>query len=227
MFRCDEKRVNWYLNKGLADTIHNNPLSIKLKFTPKGLGNHNKNFGLSDMINRCVNCGTNEYLTRHHVVPLCYRRHFPISIKSHNFHDVLSLCVGCHESYEKKADELKLSLSKQYNAPIGGEIESTNEFKFIKIAKTLIGNSKYIPSSRIKSLKKELKNYYKIKRLTESRLLKISKIKIKTIIKRTHGQIVCEKIDNLQDFIELWRQHFINNNNCKFLPHNWSVKNKI
>ena len=66
MFRCDQKKANWYLNRDLADPINNDPLVIKLKFEPKGLGNHAKPFGLTEMVNKCVNCGSEEFLTKHH-----------------------------------------------------------------------------------------------------------------------------------------------------------------
>ena len=57
MFRCNTKKVNWYLNRGLASIVSDDPLTIKLNFTPNGLGNHNKGYGLSKMHNKCVNCG--------------------------------------------------------------------------------------------------------------------------------------------------------------------------
>ena len=36
-------------------------------------------------------------LTRHHVVPHCYRRNFPQELKAYCSHDVLPLCHSCHE----------------------------------------------------------------------------------------------------------------------------------
>ena len=93
MFRCDEKKANWYIKRNLAEIISNDPLIVKLKFQPKGLGNHNKKYGLSVIENICVVCGSDEFLTRHHVVPTCYRKFFPLEKKSHNFHDVLSLLL--------------------------------------------------------------------------------------------------------------------------------------
>jgi hypothetical protein len=228
MFRCDEKKVNWYLKRNLGEVLSDNPITIKLKFNPKGLGNHNKVFGLSEMGNKCVSCGTEEYLTRHHVVPHCYRKHFPVELKSHNFHDVLSLCVNCHESYERKADELKRSLCETYSAPINGEAESNRELlKFIKFANTLlIENNSKIPKKRIDMIKDELKKYLGVKRLTKKMLLDLSKTK-QTIIKKTHGQIVINKVNDIQKFVEMWREHFITNIDCKHLPKNWNVKNKI
>lgn len=227
MFRCDEKRANWYLSRNLADVTILSPLTIRLKFQPKGLGNHNKEFGLVEMVNRCVNCGSEEYLTRHHVVPYCYRRYFPLSLKSHNFHDVLSMCVECHEKYERKADELKNNLSKIYQSPINGELQSCKELvKYVKIAKTLSLNYNQIPKSRLINLKKEIKQYFKISKLTKEKIDEISNIKL-FVVKKTHGEIVINKIDNLQDFVEMWRKHFVDNNECKYLPNTWSVKTKI
>lgn len=227
MFRCDEKKANWYLNRNLGEIVSNSPLTVKLNFEPRGLGNHNKGFGLSEMGNKCVSCGSEEYLTRHHVVPYCYRRYFPLEVKSHNFHDVLSLCVDCHESYERKADELKFNLANVHNAPINGELETKKDLvKYVKIAKTLIGDTSTIPNKRIRLLRKEIKDYFGIKRLTTSRLQKISEEK-STVLRKTHGEIVVSKIDNLQDFVQLWRKHFVNNNECKFLPQNWNINHEI
>ena len=227
MFRCDEKKANWYLNRNLGEIVSTSPLTVKLNFEPKGLGNHNKGFGLSEMGNKCVSCGTEEYLTRHHVVPYCYRRYFPVELKSHNFHDVLSLCVDCHEGYERKADQLKEELAKLHNAPINGEVETRSDLvKYVKIARTLIGDVSDIPNKRIKSLRQEIKIYFGIKRLTKSRLQKISETK-STILRKTHGEIVVSKIDNLQEFVELWRKHFVKNNECNHLPQNWNINHEI
>jgi hypothetical protein len=226
MFRCDDKKANWYLKRDLGEIVNPSPLTVKLKFEPRGLGNHNKPFGLSEMGNKCVVCGSEEFLTRHHVVPICYRRYFPVEIKSHNFHDVLSMCIECHEGYERKADELKESLASEYNAPLNGEVEVNRDLiKFSKIALTLLGEFDKIPKSRILNMKTELKEYFGIKRLSAKRLEIISKAKY-TVIKKTHGEMVIGKIDNIQKFTEMWRNHFIENNECLYLPKNWDIKNK-
>lgn len=36
-------------------------------------------------------------LCRYRVVPSCYRRAMPVHLKSHRSHDVVLLCVTCHE----------------------------------------------------------------------------------------------------------------------------------
>lgn len=227
MFRCDEKKANWYLKRKLGTVINNEPLIVRLNFKPKGLGNHNKDWGLSEMPNKCVVCGNNQFLTKHHVVPSLYKKYFPLQIKSHNFHDVLSVCVSCHEEYESYADELKLELSSKYNAPINGEVKKNKLFRYSKMASTLLRDDIKIPNKRIIEMKNNIKSFFGIKRLTKSRLLKISDNKKPIIVIRKHGEIVVDNINDIQSFVELWREHFIKNMNPKFLPKNWSVKNNI
>ena len=227
MFRCDDRKANWYLKRDLGIAISDNPLVVKLKFEPKGLGNHNRDFGLSDMPNICVVCGVDSHLTRHHVVPYCYRRYFPLEVKSHNHHDVLSVCVDCHEKYERLADILKEEMSVNYNAPINGEIEDHKDvIKYSKLSSTLLGDITNIPKSRVKEIRDKIKDFFGIKRLTRQRLQKMTEIK-STVIRKTHGRTVVEKVNDLQEFIELWRRHFVDNMNPKYLRNNWEIDNKI
>lgn len=226
MFRCGEKKINWYLKRNLAEQIDDT--TIRLNFIPKGLGNSNKHFGLSQMKNHCVVCNTKSYLTRHHVVPFCYRKYFPLELKSHNFHDVLLMCVSCHDSYERKADELKKHLSEIYQAPINGEMENKGDLvKYAKIATTLLHKDlSNIPTKRISELKKSIKNHFGLKRLSKKRLEDLCNTK-STVIKKTHGEIVISKIEDVQSFVELWRNHFVVNTSAQYLPENWNIKNKI
>jgi hypothetical protein len=227
MFRCDIKKANWYLSRNLADMIDSDPFNIKLKFEPKGLGNHNKNYGLTEMDNKCVVCGTNEFLTRHHVVPICYRRYFPVHVKSHNFHDVLSLCVGCHENYETFAFEYKLKLADEYDVPINGELCVNKDLLKIKRLVSCLDEETYpnIPNWRIKEMKNEIKSHFSWKKLTKKRIKNIVNTNI-SISSRTHGEIVISKVSDIYTFIRDWRKHFIENMDCKYLPKNWSIDNE-
>jgi hypothetical protein len=230
MFRCDEKKANWYLSRYLAEITQKEPLTIKLKFQPKGLGNSDKPFGLSIMENKCVNCGSEDYLTRHHVVPICYRKHFPLHLKSHNFHDVLSMCIDCHESYERHADQLKDYLAKKYQAPTNGIITNTTDE--VKIRK-IISNCNLllsdwldkVPQSRIDEVNLEIKDFLG-RDFTQDDILEICKLKPSNL-EKTHGQVVVESVNDLQSFIEMWRKHFVENNECKYLPDDWDIKNQI
>ena len=179
------------------------------------------------MDNKCVVCGTTDFLTRHHVVPICYRRFFPVSIKSHNFHDVLSVCVHCHENYEKWAFEYKLKLADEYESPINGELHDNKEFLKVKrLASCLIdGAYPNIPKWRIKEMKIEVKTYFGWKRISKKRIQDIIDLKVK-IYNRTHGEIVISKVSDIGTFIKSWRRHFIETMDCKYLPKNWSVDNE-
>jgi len=224
MFRCDEKKAMWYVKRNLGDIINNDPKIVKLTFTPNGLGNHQRSYGLTEMLNICVVCGTNEFLTRHHVVPHCYRKYFPLEIKSHNFHDVLSVCVHCHDKYERKADNYKIQLSLIYQSPINGEIVDNKDIiKARKLANSLINFESVMPENRKVEIKNQIKDILGIKKLHKSRLQKLLNIEVK-YSNKTHGEIVVSKIDDIKGFMTSWRKHFIENNDCKFLPKDWSVE---
>lgn len=226
MFRCDQKKAYWYINRNLGDIIQKEPLIVRLNFEPKGLGNHQKEFGLSEMLNKCVSCGGENFLTKHHIVPYCYRRYFPLEIKSHNFHDVMPLCTNCHDTYERKADELKSKLSIEYNAPLNGVNDKRNYTKFSKIAKTLLSDDVYkIPNKRVKEIKSNVKDFFGIKRLSKKRLYSIASMR-STQPNKTHGLIVIENIKDIDSFIIMWRKHFIEEMNCLHLPKNWSTETK-
>lgn len=227
MFRCDDKRANWYISRNLANVISHTPYEIKLNFQPKGLGNHNKNYGLTKIENKCVVCGTDEFLTRHHVVPYCYRRYFPVENKSHQFHDVLSLCVDCHENYEYSAFEFKKELAERYSAPINGELFNNKDMlKMRKIAVCLTSDwLKFIPKERVDEMKSTIRTFFSWKRITNKRLNNLIEKELK-VLNKTHGEIVISKLNDLKPFVKEWRLHFLNNNECKYLPENWSVENE-
>lgn len=224
MFRCGEKKAMWYVKRNLGEIIQDDPKIVQLKFQPNGLGNHQKKYGLTEMLNKCVVCGTDEYLTRHHVVPHCYRKFFPESIKSHNFHDVLSLCIECHENYERKATDFKMELAEIYKSPINGDLlDNIDLIKIRKLASCLINNSHQMPKYRITEVKNEIKSYLGLKKLHIKRLENIMNLEFK-IINRTHGELVVDKIEDIEEFMKSWRKHFIENNECKFLPKDWSIE---
>jgi hypothetical protein len=223
MFRCDEKKAMWYVNRSLGNIISSDPKVVKLNFKPNGLGNHHKNYGLTEMLNICVVCGTDEFLTRHHVVPHCYRKYFPLEIKSHNFHDVLSVCVDCHDKYERKADDYKSQLSIIYQAPINGELIDNKEIiRARKLANSLINFEKVMPHTRKIEIKNQIKEILGVKKLHKSRLDKLLNLEVK-YSNKTHGEIVVSKLDDIKSFMVSWRNHFIENNDCKFLPKDWPV----
>lgn len=122
---CDQKKAQWYIEKGLADQISDNPFTIKLRFEPNGRGApkpfaeiYDDNFYVADRENRCVICGLDRDYSRFHVVPSLYRTNFPDELKSHRSHDVVLLCFNCHERASREQELFKKQLSEKYNVPL-------------------------------------------------------------------------------------------------------------
>ena len=45
-----------------------------------------------------------------------------------------------------------------------------------------------------------------------------------------HGKVLIEKLggdDSIPEFIKLWRKHFLETMNPKYLPNNWSINHSI
>jgi hypothetical protein len=117
MFRCSKSRVDWYMKRGLAEKLLGQENSYKLTFVAAGPGNRHDPYLIDDKENICVVCGAGTYLTRHHVVPYRYRKHFDLKYKEHNHYDVLVLCSDCHERYELHAWSLTSKLINSLTRP--------------------------------------------------------------------------------------------------------------
>jgi cation-transporting P-type ATPase D len=76
--RCGPKKVNWYLSRGLAKVVSENPLTIQLNFSPGGAGENGDEYQLAEKSNHCVVCGRDDYNTKHHIVEYEYRQHMPV-----------------------------------------------------------------------------------------------------------------------------------------------------
>lgn len=78
--RCGPKKVNWYLSRGLATIISEDPLTIQLNFEPGGKGEDGDAYQLAEKDNNCVVCGRDDYNTKHHIVEYEYRQHMPVRL---------------------------------------------------------------------------------------------------------------------------------------------------
>lgn len=142
----DRKRLLWYLKKGLAEEVEPGaePLTVRLTFSHRDddqqAGAHE--FYSAARSNHCVGCGAGKHYLRYRVVPSCYRRALPEKFKSHRSHDVVLLCVSCHEIAQKAMEQLKRQISEETGVPLfphlmqnpvengeekGGENQSTTE----------------------------------------------------------------------------------------------------
>jgi len=224
MFRCDKKKFDWYLKKGLAIQIDQEV--IRLLFEPKGLGWAGEQFYLQNRENKCCCCGADNMLSKHHVIPYCYRKHMPNEIKDNNYFDVLPLCTQCHSKYEKIAMEKRLELSNRFNVPLEG-INNDLSSPCAKIARTLYRYKDSIPEKRRKEMREIVAKHMGKESISDEELENLGKIYYKKSEQNekyiSNGKAIVEKIDSFQDFFEEWRSHFVSTMNPKYIPPYWEI----
>jgi hypothetical protein len=232
LFLCLPKKAHWYLDRDLAKIVTEEPMVIQLTFEPKGRGQNGDAYALGEKLNKCAVCGTEEDLTRHHIVPYTYRKHFPEIIKSHNSHDIVPICVSHHSEYEEDyAIELKYIFAKQYDAPLESETKLTTDLTIVvKYAKLLTWHLDKLPYHRKKHMIKVIRDYHGPINKIQQVLSIYAFVDLNKSKTDSHGQIVVEHLitnDTLQWFVETWREHFINSMDPKFMPEHWDIHRAI
>lgn len=235
MFRCDKKKKDWYFKRGLIEIDKTDPFIFKLLFKPKGLGHHGDPFFLQERKNQCVVCGETESLTRHHVVPHCYRRFYPQAYNRFGSYDVMMLCTYDHKSYEHHSFQFKLKIADKYDAPIHGVPKNCNDSpepkkidpKISGYALALLKHSDKIPLERKEILKKTIKEYTDVEGISNDLNYLIAHRRIKKIEIITHSEIVMSKIGDINLFNIEWRKHFNEIMQPEFLPEYWNIERKF
>lgn len=212
-----QHKCEWYIEKGLGVLVAEK--TVQINFQPKASGNRNAPATYQEAREiRCVVCGKDSELTRHHVVPYRYRKYLPASLNSHNSFDVVLLCHEHHEEYEVHSQAFDNSLCQD----IPGLIETTESKKEHVMAfealNVLRNHIQYRTPEQIQEYLQTLSDWFKCS-ITLDMLsqLKIEKpIKGKTI----HWEKVLEKYQP-ENFIIMWRQHFLTTMKPKFISDNW------
>ncbi|XP_052178209.1 protein RRP6-like 3 isoform X2 [Diospyros lotus] len=116
---CDRRKLEWYLRRDLAKLLDENPPAIMLLFEPKGRPeDEDNNFYIQSKKNICVGCGEGNHYLRYRIIPSCYRVHFPEHMKSHRSHDIVLLCVDCHEIAHAAAEKYKRQVAAELGIPL-------------------------------------------------------------------------------------------------------------
>lgn len=225
IFRCNTKKMRWYLNRGLAEEISSDPPAIRLLFKPKGNGHAGDRFFLQARKNECVVCGTDKDLTRHHVLPHSYRRWFPKSLDCYGPYDVFALCIDHHEQYEESADTLKEKLVAEFNAPLHGIGGSACPVirKGASAAHALLKYGSKIPEHKVAELEGVVKKTFGGE-LSSDALKKL--VDSSRSAYKTHGRLVVEELNGFEGigkFVIRWRKHFLETMEPKYLPKWWKV----
>lgn len=99
--------------------MDDNPPAIMLLFEPKGRPEDEDNdFYVQSKKNMCVSCGESNHYLRYRIIPSCYRMHFPEHLKSHRSHDIVLLCVDCHEVAHAAAEKYKRQVAAEFGIPL-------------------------------------------------------------------------------------------------------------
>ena len=220
---CDGKKIRWYLKKGLAKQVDEK--TIQLLFEPKGIGNlHLSDVYKNNMSNKCVICGTDKNLTKHHIVPYQYRKHFPDVLKSHNHFDILPVCIEHHEEYEREADLFNAKLAKE-----AGIVTKNNQKlpevvkaeKLNAIIMTLESKWDDIPPQRRDVLLREIGDHFGVVDIDKTSISSFRQEIAKETPSVSPASVIVSHQKDLREFIVRWRKHFVDNMKPQFMPEGW------
>ncbi|XP_053406600.1 exonuclease 3'-5' domain-containing protein 2-like [Mercenaria mercenaria] len=163
--------------------------------------------------------------------------YFPAILKDHSSHDILLLCISCHLKCADYEAALRQQLSIECDAPLDSGKDSKRQWdqdlaKVVSAAKALLKSREKIPESRVKELEEIVKRFYGVlslpKELLENTLTMDVKINNAKFV--PHGQKVVQyymaKEGGLLEFEKMWRQHFVDIMQPKYLPTLWSVEHR-
>ncbi|XP_045760722.1 exonuclease 3'-5' domain-containing protein 2 [Maniola jurtina] len=235
---CDNNKAMWYVTKELADVVSEDPLKVRLRFEPAGrsVGDVGRYYQLTKE-NKCVVCGAKDSYIRKNVVPREYRKYFPEIMKEHSSHDVVLLCVACHQLSNMLDRALRERLAEQCAAPLGSHgnskiIEDPDCKKIRSAARALLYQSRkhVLPEARRKELEGVILQHYLLHdEITEELLKEAAQIEVvfENEDYESHGYKVTEyykKNEGLLRLEELWREYFLKTMHPRHMPELWSLK---
>jgi hypothetical protein len=256
MFTCGEKKANWYLDRDLAVMVGFNEIKFTFDPRGNGFED-NEIFGRNMREPICVVSGLDTGLQRHHIVPYCYRTYFPVRYKSKNHHDVVLINHKHHSDYEVEATKFKDEIAKIYGVKTIGElnIEYTGVLREIGKKNGILLNmlhsifrsygkaSPEITIDKLKFVSVETGipfetmityNYVQLYKLylliKEVHTHETDEFKAANRMHYDHGYHVAQKLDTeekIEEFVKLWRNHFINTMNPEYMPDGWSIDFRI
>jgi len=234
---CDTKKAEWYVKKGIGELISKDPLIVRLKFEPSGRPEGKAGeYYLSVKPNICVVCGSEDSYLRKNVVPHEYRRYFPAVMKDHQSHDVLLMCVHCHQLSNRFDAELRVKLADECGAPIGTEndVKLRDNFALRSVqsaGRALKTARDRIPVHRRQELEAIIKDHYQVDVVDDLVVEKASNCDFheKNSDYVPHSRAVVQhhlKEGGLLELEVRWRKHFLATMQPKHLPELWSVNHQ-
>jgi len=240
--KCDLKKVQWYLDRNLGEIVQEDPLTLKLKFDPKGKGHAGDPYYMSAKENKCVGCGSTELLSKHSIIPHSYRCHLPTKYKSRTSHDIVLLCQRCQYTMTLTVGTLKNSILRELSAhlpplPAKKFVVDSNIAKARAAGTALRKNTdNTIPPKRVAELTQVIKNFYQKEDITEDDILKASKLDPRQELQAiqeneqpiTEDEAIAKHISSkgeqaILEFVIRWRQNFLSTLRPTHMPQHWDV----
>jgi hypothetical protein len=142
-------------------------------------------------------------------------------MKEHNSYDVLLLCGECHEKYERKADLLKAQLEEESGVPLFKQSYQKLQVAHRALQYYLSGSCH--PKAK-ESLLEKIFLYDPNAKLEKEYLDEVENVIEHS--KTEHGRMVVAKQGSVENFIIMWRQHFLDHVKPEYLPTGWHVNAK-
>ena len=227
--RCSAKKLQWYIDMGLADKVAEDPATIRLRFEPSGREGVHDPLLMDGKPNICVVCGVDDNLNRHHIVPYCFIKHMKIECKIDVLRDIFPLCAECHNRYERKSEQKKKSMAQNvcHHFP---EMDKT-ELRRMRVAthsaSALLRYIDKIPIDKQKMLFEIVFNFLGKSAIEQKDLEKLSKIKVPgTGDFSKHFKYIAQNVENYDEFAKEWRTHFIETMKPQHMPDAWKIDRK-
>lgn len=180
----------------------------------------------------CCVCGAaNRRMNLHHVVPGCYRKPLHHDRNYHDFYDIVTTCVPCHDTYEKKyALYLKCELSDRYGVPRGGSgLVYPHGSSAIRAAGALLRHCDKIPDNRVAELWAEIVSHLG-REPKKSDIVELARKRWNIMPGPeyvSNGELVVALVEDMQAFWRMWREHFVQKMKPKFLPSHWDTNREV
>lgn len=221
--KIDKKRFEWYQKKDLVTLENDRTIRFKklINFSKK-----RHPYYLIDRPSHCFVCGETENLTKHHVVPYCFRKYFKDEFKNRSSYDIFIICHDCHHGYERIAEKIKNGLlrtvGKRYSIELNNIKELHRALGYIETIDILD-----IPVHRRLEMLDKIQDfcskfnieYFPFSTLHDRISNNLKELKSN---KLSWCKFIVDKNDT-KEIILFWRKHFIETMQPKFLPKEWEI----
>lgn len=173
--------------------------------------------------NVCYVCGADDHFTKHHVVPYSYTKHFPKTpeMQLRLYFLCAVLCPKCHTTYEwhieNNATEFRKQISEKY-FPFSKE-EFTRLWRISALGISYFRLLKKYDIVHAKELRQKIRDLLDGDDFEECFALSLSYHRHNS----DYFKLIVQNVDNLNEFIELWKNHFIQVMQPKYLPADFDL----